>query len=335
MKNDKILLSHGSGGKLSHSLIEDVFLPILQNSLLAPLDDGAVFNTESENLVMTTDSYVVDPIFFAGGDIGKLAVAGTVNDLSVMGAIPRYLSLGFIIEEGFAVGDLQRILTSVKETCEAAGVNIVTGDTKVVPQGLMDKIFINTTGIGELSGKFKMPRRVRQGDKIIINGTIGDHGTTIMANREGLKMHSQLKSDCAPLNGLIHNLDDLADHIHLMRDPTRGGVATVLNEMVEKSELGIVLQEDALPVRDEVRGLCEILGLDPLYIANEGKVLIAAGESVADEIIRKIKTHPLGREACIIGEVTQEHAGRVVLETGFGSRRIVDMLTGEQLPRIC
>jgi len=335
MKDDKILLSYGSGGRLSHQLIKETFLPSLRNPFLEPLDDGAIVNIAGRKLVMSTDSYVVDPIFFPGGDIGTLAISGTVNDLAVMGAIPRYLSLAFIIEEGFPAKDLKKILQSIQKTSFEAGVSIVTGDTKVVQKGFADKIFINTSGVGELSDKFKMTRKISAGDKIIINGTIGDHGTTIMAQREGLTLHSTLRSDCAPLNRLIEKLGDFGDSIRLMRDPTRGGVATVLNEIVENSRHGIVVSEASLPVRPEVRGLCEILGLDPLYIANEGKVLVVAEAARAEEIISILRTDPLGQEACIIGEVTDEHPDKVAMETDFGSRRIIDMLTGEQLPRIC
>jgi hydrogenase expression/formation protein HypE len=335
MKNDKILLSHGSGGRLSHQLIKDVFLSVFKNSILEPLDDGAIVKVDGENIVVTTDSYVVDPIFFPGGDIGKLAVSGTINDLTVMGAIPKYLSLAFIIEEGFPVRDLQKIISSIEATSRGAGVQIVTGDTKVVNKGFMDKIFINTTGIGFLAEGFRLSRKIVPGDKIIINGTIGDHGTTIMAHREGLKMHSSLESDCAPLNGLISGLIDFGSDIHLMRDPTRGGVATVLNEVVEDSGSGITIFEDSLPVKKEVSGLCEILGLDPLYIANEGKVLIFADETAAASILQKMHSNVLGREATIIGEVGEEYPGKVVMQTRYGSHRIVDMLTGEQLPRIC
>ncbi len=335
MKNDKILLSHGSGGRLSHQLIKDTLLPQLDNPLLAPLDDGALLTIDRSRLVMTTDSYVVDPIFFSGGDIGKLAVSGTINDLSVMGAIPRYLSLSLIIEEGFSVADLQEILQSIHHTCQAAGVQIVTGDTKVVPRGAMDKIFINTTGIGELSPKFKMSRRIAAGDKVIINGSIGDHGTTIMAQREGLNLQGNLRSDCAPLNDLINSISDFGEHVRVMRDPTRGGLATTLNELVEGSELGILIRENELPIRKEVQGLCEILGLDPLYLANEGKVVIVAGAEVANKVVETLRSHPLGKDARIIGEVDTRYPRKVVLETEFGTHRIIDMLTGEQLPRIC
>ncbi len=335
MKNDKILLSHGSGGKLTHELIEEVFLPYFHNPLLEPLDDGAVFRVGEERWVMTTDSYVVDPIFFPGGNIGTLAVSGTVNDLSVMGAIPRYLSVGMILEEGFPIADLQQILESMRRTADKANVQIITGDTKVVPRGAMDKIFINTAGVGELNPAFNSERKIYPGDQIIINGTIGDHGTTIMAHREGLELHSDIRSDCAPLNELIASVADFGHSIRIMRDPTRGGVATTLNEIVKGSQAGILLWEDKLPVRSEVQGLCEILGLDPLYLANEGKVLLVVEKEVASQVLTQLRKHPLGADAAIIGEVTDAHPGKVVLTTEFGSKRILDMLTGEQLPRIC
>lgn len=335
MKHEKILLSHGSGGKLSHQLIQSFFLPKLENPYLESLDDGAIFSVKGDAWVMTTDSYVVDPIFFPGGDIGKLAVSGTINDLAVMGAVPGYLSLGMIIEEGFSFDDLEKILTSIQDTCRQAGVMVVTGDTKVVPRGFMDKIFINTSGIGRIPDNFRMSRKIQAGDKILINGTIGDHGTTIMGQREGLKMKSSLTSDCAPLNDLIRLLHPFGQAIRMMRDPTRGGVATTLNEIAEGTDYGLIMWEENLPTKAEVSGLCEILGLDPLYIANEGKVLIIAESSAAEKILSVLKSHPLGEDAQIIGEVVEAYPGKVVMETQFGSRRIIDMLTGEQLPRIC
>ncbi len=335
MKNERILLSHGSGGKLSHQLIETLFIPALTNPVLETLADGAVVTPDSADMVMTTDSYVVDPIFFPGGDIGKLAVSGTVNDLAVMGAVPRYLSLAVIIEEGLPLSDLRTIVDSIRTTCEQAGVQVITGDTKVVPRGNADKIFINTTGIGFMKNGFGLTGEIKSGDKVLINGTVGDHGTTIMAHREGLKMESRLQSDCAPLNRLIDVLEPFGNHIRMMRDPTRGGVATVLNELVEGKKIGIVLQEAQLPVKEEVRGLCEILGLDPLYIANEGKVILIAEAEAAPDILAVMHSHPLGKEAAVIGTVSEQHPGKIVLQTGYSGKRIVDMLTGEQLPRIC
>ncbi|GAB4335059.1 MAG: hydrogenase expression/formation protein HypE [Calditrichia bacterium] len=327
-----ILLNHGSGGRKSHQLIEEIIAPVLKNRYLAPLDDGAVL-PGAEKLVMTTDSYVVDPIFFPGGNIGKLAVCGTVNDLAVMGATPRFLSVGLILEEGLPIADLQKILQSMAETAEQAGVELVTGDTKVVPHGSADKIFINTAGIGVLE---KEPeRRIQEGDRIIISGSIGDHGTTIMAARSGLALQAEIRSDCAPLNGLIAELAEFAEEIHIMRDPTRGGIATTLNEWAETHGLGIQLEERQLPVTPAVGSVCEMLGLDPLYLANEGKLLLAVSGKAAESILGKIRNHPLGKKARIIGEVVAEPPGRVFLQTAFGSRRVVDMLSGEPLPRIC
>ncbi len=335
MKIDRILLSHGSGGKRTHELIQEVFLPYFHNPLLEPLDDGAVFRASDNRWVMTTDSYVVDPIFFPGGNIGTLAISGTVNDLAVMGAKPRYLSVGMILEEGFPISDLKRILQSMRETADRAGVQIITGDTKVVPRGAMDKVFINTAGVGELTGEFGTGRQIQPGDRVLINGTIGDHGTTIMAHREGLELHSEIRSDCAPLNDLIATLSPLGQQVRIMRDPTRGGVATTLNEIVQGTGLGILLQEDALPIRPEVQGLCEILGLDPLYLANEGKVLVVVHPDAAEEALERFRAHPLGEHARLIGEVGEQYPNKVVMQTEFGSKRILDMLTGEQLPRIC
>ncbi|GAB4376374.1 MAG: hydrogenase expression/formation protein HypE [Calditrichia bacterium] len=335
MEEKRILLSHGSGGKLSHQLIEEFFLPLLKNEKLEPLDDSAVIELGSSSMVFSTDSYVVDPIFFPGGDIGKLAVCGTINDLAVMGAVPQHLSLSLILEEGFLFSDLQRIMQSVANTCKEAGVSVITGDTKVVPRGFMDKVFINTSGVGFFLANHHPNRRIENGDKILINGTIGDHGTTILASREGIQLQSAVQSDCAPLNGLIAPLLDLGDKIHLMRDPTRGGVATTLNELVKRTPWGAILYEENLPFKKEVLSLCEILGLDPLYLANEGKVIAVVHPEAADEVLRLWKAHPLGRDAAIVGEIVDQFSGKVVLETQFGSRRIIDMLTGEQLPRIC
>jgi hydrogenase expression/formation protein HypE len=333
--SDKILLAHGSGGKLSHELIEKLFFPVLQNPLLASLDDGVRIGLSDPEIIFTTDSYVVDPIFFPGGDIGKLAVSGTVNDLAVMGAIPKYLSLSLIIEEGFQLSDLKKIVESIYNTCTIAQVEIVTGDTKVVPKGFMDKIFINTAGIGVLDENFHSARKINEGDKIIINGTIGDHGTTIMASREKFDLKQQLKSDCFPLNNLIKSILKFGNKIGIMRDPTRGGVATTLNELATRYQKGILIWEDCLPFKSQVKSLCEILGLDPMYLANEGKVLLVVENDSAEEILSTLKMHPLGTNAQIIGQVVSDYPGKVVLKTEFGSHRIVDMLTGEQLPRIC
>jgi len=343
--NDRILLAHGSGGQLSHELVEHLFLRYFDNPILAHLDDAAVIgetrffgkNLVSGKLAFTTDSYVVSPIFFPGGDIGKLAVCGTVNDLAMSGATPLYLSAGFILEEGLELADLERVVASMAATAQAAGVQIVTGDTKVVDHGKADRLFINTAGVGvvpagvEISGD-----RARPGDIVILSGTVGDHGMTIMSQREGLRFDSPLASDCAPLHGLVAAMLEMAPQaIRCLRDPTRGGLATALNEVAGKSGVGIEIEERAIPVRDAVRAACELLGLDPLYVANEGKLVAFVAPEAAGAVLAAMRAHEHGREAAIIGQVTAEHAGRVVLRTALGARRILDMLVGEQLPRIC
>jgi hydrogenase expression/formation protein HypE len=333
--SDKILLAHGSGGKLSHELIETGFLKPLFNPLLAMMDDSAVFDIQGR-LAFTTDSYVVSPIFFSGGDIGKLAVCGTVNDLSMCGAQPLYLSLAFIIEEGFSRDDINRVVESVRKTAEEAGVQIVTGDTKVVNRGCADKLFINTAGIGlvpegvKISGSGAEP-----GDKVIISGTIGDHGIAILSEREGLGFSTRLKSDCAPLGGLVREMLNVSRNIHCLRDPTRGGLATTLNELAKQSQVGIRIEEDKIPVREEVSGACEMLGLDPLYIANEGKLVAIVNEGDSQKILKAMRNHKYGRKAAIIGEVRKVQPGRVVMQTVLGTSRIVDTLVGDPLPRIC
>ena len=336
MKSDKILLDHGSGGKASHKLITELFLPSFHNSFLAELDDCAVITIPGKNLAFSTDSYVVDPIFFPGGDIGSLAIYGTVNDLAMRGAKPLYLSVGLIIEEGFSLADLKRIIQSMKGAAEEANIQIVTGDTKVVPSKAADKIFINTSGVGvipegiNISGKNSQP-----GDKIIINGYIGDHGITILTQRSGMNFDTSLESDSAPLNHLVADMIAASRQIHTLRDPTRGGVATSLNEISLQSQVGIKLYEDALPIRNEVRGVCELLGLDPLYIANEGKLIATVSSDDADTLLAAMRNNKYGSGACIIGEVIANFAGKVMMQTAIGGTRIVDMLTGEQLPRIC
>lgn len=332
---ERILLSHGSGGRLSHELITRVLLPKFSNPILDKLDDSAVFDLNGR-IAFTTDSYVVSPIFFPGGDIGKLAVCGTVNDLSMSGAKPLFLSLSLVIEEGFLYDDLERILLSVKKAASEAGVQIVTGDTKVVNRGGADGIFINTSGVGlvppgvNISGSNANP-----GDKILLSGTIGDHGIAVLSKREGLEFQHSIESDCAPLNHLVSEMLSVSANIHCMRDPTRGGLATVLNEFAAKSRVGILIYEDRIPVNETVRGACELLGFDPLYIANEGKLVAVVAASDADTILGKMKENSYGREAAVIGEVTEQYRGKVVLKTILGSHRMVDMLSGELLPRIC
>ncbi|MBN1626677.1 MAG: hydrogenase expression/formation protein HypE [Deltaproteobacteria bacterium] len=333
--NDKVLLAHGSGGRLSHDLIEKYFMPRLDNPILNRLDDSAVLEMKGR-IAFTTDSYIIKPVFFPGGDIGRLAVCGTINDLSTSGAVPKYLSLGLIIEEGLPIADLEDIMASVSETAKEAGVFVVTGDTKVVDHGSADGIFINTSGIGIIPEDIDISgANAKDGDKVIISGTIGDHGITVMAQREGLKFTVPVESDCAPLNGLVSDILKVSANIHCLRDPTRGGLATTLIELASQSGVGIQIYEDKIPVRDAVRGMCEILGFDPLYIANEGKMVIIAGPEDADIIIDILRKNRYGGDAAVIGEVTSQQKGRVVLKTGLGSSRIVDMPAGDLLPRIC
>ena len=335
-KQHRILLGHGSGGKLSHQLLSELFLKYFKNKELAQLNDGARLDFSGSSLVISTDSYVVDPIFFPGGDIGKLAVCGTVNDVAMMGAKPQYLSIGFIIEEGFPFYDLEKILNSIAVAAAEADVQIVTGDTKVVPQGAADKIFINTTGIGLLMPDVKLSgHHARVGDRIIINGQIADHGITVMAKREGLELDVALETDSAPLNHLVIDVLKRVPGVHVMRDPTRGGVATTLNEIAGQSAVGIKIDEESLPISAQVKAVCEILGLDPLYIANEGKVLIIVDPEQVDKTLRVLRENEYGKDACVIGEVVEAPQGKVYLETMIGGQRMIDMLAGEQLPRIC
>ncbi len=336
MAEDRILLAHGSGGRLSHELVKDIFLPVFDNPALSRLDDRAELEMPGTRLAFTTDSFVVSPPFFPGGDIGKLAVCGTVNDLAMGGAEPLYLSAGFIIEEGFPLNMLRAIAQSMKKAADEAGVQVVCGDTKVVENGSADGIFINTSGIGRVpEGVHVSGSSARPGDKVIINGFIGDHGIAVMAERQGLSFRERITSDCAPLNGLVRLMLEVSKDVRVLRDPTRGGVATTLNEIAGQSGVGIVLHEQALPVREQVLGACEILGFDPLYVANEGKLLAVVPADTADRLVEAMRNHPYGRESAVIGEVAAEHPGRVVLATGIGGRRIIDMLVGEQLPRIC
>jgi len=335
---DKILLGHGSGGKLSHELISNLFMHHFSNNILLVQGDAALLPGINEQLAFTTDSFVVDPVFFPGGDIGKLAVAGTVNDLAVSGAEPLYLSASFIIEEGLPVSDLERIVVSMTEEARKAGIQIVTGDTKVVNRGKCDKVFINTSGIGRVKPQHAgivKGNGIYPGDKVIINGTLGDHGIAVLAARESLHFETTVHSDCASLNQLISGLLGSFSEIRFMRDATRGGLATVLCETTMHNDFGIRLDEAALPVKEAVVGACEIFGYDPLYVANEGKVVIIASAAEAPQIIKKMKENPLGTDSAIIGEVVSDHPGKVVLETSIGGSRIVDMLAGEQLPRIC
>jgi len=338
---DSITLAHGSGGKAMRELIDGLLLRHFGNPLLAPLEDQARIaldglTNQGDRLAFTTDSFVVDPIEFPGGDIGKLAIYGTVNDLAMGGAVPRYLSCGLIMEEGLSIETLDRILASMASAAAEAGVAIVTGDTKVVNRGKADKLFINTAGIGVVpTGIEVSAHRAQPGDRIIVNGFLGDHGAAILQARGDLALDAELESDCQPLHGLVATMLEACPDVHCLRDATRGGLATVLNEFAEGSEVAIRLTEDDLPVRDEVRGVCEILGLDPLYLANEGKLVAVVPGDDADAVLAAMRAHPAGADSVIIGEVSEAPAGRVLMRTAFGGERIVDMLVGEQLPRIC
>ncbi len=333
---EKISLSHGAGGKLSLELISHLFKENFKNKILNRLEDSAVFSLNEQRIAFTTDSYVIQPIFFPGGDIGKLAVCGTINDLSVMGAKPLFLSCSLIIEEGLDKSILKKIVLSMKKTAQKARVQIVTGDTKVVEKGSADKIFINTSGIGIISKGIDLSKeKIKVGDKIIINGTIGDHATAVLSSRAGLEFQTKVKSDCAFLSDLIGSILKFKDKIKFMRDPTRGGLATVLNEMVSGGNFGILLSEEKIPVREEVKGFCELLGYDPLYLANEGKVIMVIAPQIAEKILNILRKNPLGKKAEIIGEITDKFIGMVGLKTRYGGTRVVDMLIGEQFPRIC
>ena len=335
----QIVLGHGSGGKLTADLIEKIFLPAFSNQVLDKLDDQAVVTIGGARLAFTTDSFVVTPIFFPGGDIGRLAVHGTVNDLAMSGASPLYLSAAFILEEGLAVDDLRRVVESMREAAAQAGVQFVTGDTKVVNRGKGDQIFITTTGIGVIEGGVSISaERAQPGDQIILSGYIGDHGMAIMSQREGLEFEGAIASDCASLNGLVAAMlatPPGGDFIHCLRDPTRGGAATTLNEIAKHARVGMVLREQSIPVRESVKGACEVLGLDPLYVANEGKLLAIVVPERAEAVLRHMQQHELGRDAAIIGEVVAEHPGMVLMKTQIGGTRVLDVMFGEQLPRIC
>jgi hydrogenase expression/formation protein HypE len=332
----EIVLAHGSGGKLSHQLISKIIAPQFANELLNPLHDGAIFSLGEERLAFSTDSYVVSPIFFPGGDIGRLAVHGTVNDLAMCGAEARYLSVGFILEEGTPMEDFWRVVQSMRTAAGEAGVQLVTGDTKVVDRGKADKIFINTAGIGVVPERVNIaPTRAQPGDKIIISGQIAVHGIAIMSVREGLEFETEIASDSAALNVLVRDLLAACPEVHVLRDPTRGGVTSAMTEIAQSAAVGIVLHEAALPITEEVKGACEILGLDPLYVANEGKLIAIVPAPAAEAALAAMQRNSLGKEAAIIGEVTAEHPGFVVMRTRVGGTRVVDMLSGEQLPRIC
>jgi len=336
MKIDKILLDHGSGGKMSHQLLTDMILPIFDNPMLAVLHDGAIFDIAKQRMAFSTDTYVVDPIFFPGGSIGKLAVNGTVNDLAMCGAAPLYLSAGLIIEEGLSLTDLGKILKDMALAAEKANVKVVTGDTKVVPKGAVDKIFVNTSGIGLIPRQVDISsHRARPGDKVIISGSIADHGMTVLTQREGMIFDSPVISDTAPLNHMVTKMLAAHKDIHVLRDPTRGGVGTALNEIAGKSGVGIKIYEEKVPLKKEIAGICELLGFDPFYVANEGKLIAFVAPDYAEKVLAAIRADEFGQDACIIGEAIVDNPGKVIMQTSIGGSRIVDMLTGEQLPRIC
>ena len=338
LKQDKILLGHGSGGQLSHRLINDLFMTHFRNPVLEEQTDSAILRLGEQYLSFTTDSFVVDPLVFPGGDIGKLAVCGTVNDLAVTGAKPLFISAAFILEEGLPLSELEAIVTSMAAEAANAGVSIVTGDTKVVDRGKCDRMFINTTGIGTLREEHRhiaSGSGVEIGDRIIINGSIGDHGMAVMAARKDLSIKGEIASDCASLNGLIEKVLEASNGIKFMRDPTRGGLATVMAELAAGKHFSLMLNEDRLIIHPKVRGYCELLGFDPIYVANEGKVVIIVRAADAGRVVEAMKKHELGRDAAIIGEVSPDHPGKAWMQTGIGGKRILDMLAGEQLPRIC
>ncbi len=332
---DKILLAHGSGGRLSHDLIRKTLLKRISNPILNKLDDSAVFEMGGR-IAFTTDSYVVSPIFFPGGDIGRLAVCGTVNDLSMSGASPLYISLSLILEEGFPVKDLETVLHSVQAACDESGTCVVTGDTKVVQRGSADQIFITTSGVGLVPEKANISSaNCRPGDRVLLSGTIGDHGIALLGRREGIRFETSLQSDCAPLNRLVQEMIGVSENIHAMRDPTRGGLASTLNEFAQSSGVGIRIHEDRLPMLPAVKAACELMGYDPLYVANEGKLVAVVAEQDAEKLLRTMRANRYGADAVMIGEVVEEHPGKVVMKTPLGTSRIVDMITGELLPRIC
>ena len=336
MKTNKILLDHGSGGRIAYNLIADMMLPAFANPILSQLNDGATLDLKSGRLAFSTDSYVVDPIFFPGGNIGDLAINGTVNDVAMCGANPVYLSAGFILEEGFLMDELKQIISAMGIAARNAGVCIVTGDTKVVPRGAVDRIFINTSGVGVIpEGVNISGDRARPSDSILLSGTIADHGITILTQRESLSFESPVQSDSAPLNHMVRDMISAGIDIHVLRDPTRGGVGTTLNEIAAQSQVGIIISEETIPIKKPVAGLCEFLGLDPLYIANEGKMLAFVKKEHAEKALQQMRANHLGKDAAIIGEVVSDHPGTVILKTAIGGDRMVDMLSGDQLPRIC
>jgi hydrogenase expression/formation protein HypE len=336
LRDELVTLAHGSGGKASRALVEGLFLEELGNPLLDPLGDSALLELNGSRLAFTTDSYVVKPLEFPGGDIGELAVNGTVNDLAVAGARPVALSAGFVVEEGFEVARLRRLAASMARAAEAAGVVVATGDTKVVERGKADGLYLNTAGIGLVGEGVRLgAERVLAGDRVLVSGTLGDHGMAVMVARGELALEVELESDTAPLHELAASLLELEDAVRWLRDPTRGGLATALNELARGASLAVGLEESTLPLRPQVVGSCEILGIDPLYVANEGKLVAIVAPEAAEDALARLRSHPLGAEAALVGEIRPEPEGFVVLETAFGGTRIVDMLVGDPLPRIC
>ena len=335
-KHGRVDMTHGSGGRAMAQLIDELFMAAFDNEFLRQMNDQACFPAPGGRIVMSTDSHVVSPLFFPGGDIGCLSVHGTINDVAMSGAKPLYLAASFILEEGFPLADLKRIVESMAQAARDAGVAIVTGDTKVVEQGKGDGVFITTTGIGAVpEGVNISGERARPGDKILVSGTLGDHGVAVMSLRENLTFHTSIESDTAALHELVAAMVAAAPDIHVLRDPTRGGLATTLNEIARQSAVGMMLHEDKLPVREQVKAACEFLGLDPLYVANEGKLVAICAPQDAGRLLQAMRAHPLGRDAAIVGEVIEDTRHFVQMETAFGGRRVVDWLTGEQLPRIC
>lgn len=338
MQHKNILIGHGSGGRLSRELINEIFVRHFSNEALNSLGDSSVVPCNSERLAFTTDSYVIDPLFFPGGDIGQLAVSGTVNDLSVAGAIPQYLSAGFIIEEGFPLEDLDRIAASMAREAREAGVQIVTGDTKVVKRGQCDKLFINTSGVGTIPedrNHLQTGEKINAGDKIIVTGNLGDHAIAVLSARENLSLDESILSDAAPLNDLVSKVLENPEDIRLMRDITRGGLATVLSEVSAKQDYGIRIYEERIPVRKPVRSVCELYGFDPLYLANEGKIMMIVKSGKEEKILALLQQHKKGKDAAIIGEISPDNPSKTVMISAIGGKRIVDMLSGEMLPRIC
>ncbi|WP_028864780.1 hydrogenase expression/formation protein HypE [Psychromonas aquimarina] len=336
MTSSNIILAHGSGGRLSSALIDEVFFPAFNNPILNQAHDGALLTMDSSRLAFSTDSFVVNPCFFPGGNIGDLAVNGTVNDIAMCGAVPQFLSAAFILEEGFAIKDLKIIVKSMAEAARTAQVKVVTGDTKVVERGSGDGIFINTSGLGFINHQQQIsPQNVQVGDVVITNGYIGDHGIAILSQREGLSFETTIESDSAALHSLVAAILNASSNIHLLRDPTRGGLAGILNEIAQASQTEVRLKESAIPIRDSVQAACDLLGLDPLIIANEGKLIVIVPQADSEAVLKAMQRHPLGRESAVIGQVLNKNAGKVTLETTIGSLRMVEMPLGEQLPRIC